>query len=151
MGERRTNEVGSSTLTFDLSGIPHFTINQGSTQPKVSGNNANAAITTPSDTGNTYSKNFITKKKLQEMVKREAKKAHKSCSSYKIPTPYPAWITSKLYPKNYTRPSFKKFNDKSDNAREDVLNFLDDLRAYTCDYKLCLREFSKHLTDKAYS
>ena len=56
-------------------------MNQSSTIPGVSGNTANAAIITPSDTGNTSSLNFITKEQLQEMFKHEAERVHRNVTA----------------------------------------------------------------------
>ena len=44
-----------------------------------------------------------------------------------------------------------KFYGKRGNAKEYVVGFLDDLGVYASDQELKMREFSKSLTDRAYS
>ena len=85
------------------------------------------------------------------MLKSEAEKASKIVAAVDFQPPYPASILSKPYPKDYTNPRFKKFDGKKGNAREHVIGFLDDLGVYASDHKLRLKEFSKSLTDRAYS
>ncbi|PON67103.1 hypothetical protein PanWU01x14_105000 [Parasponia andersonii] len=61
------------------------------------------------------------------MFKHEAERAHRSIAATEFQPPYPTWITSKPYPKDYVSPSFRKFNGKSGKAKVHVISFLDDL------------------------
>ena len=65
--------------------------------------------------------------------------------------PYPNEIQFKPYPHKYRTPTFKVYNEKMGNARGHVIQFIDDLGIYSHDNELRLREFSKSLTDRAYS
>ena len=55
------------------------------------------------------------------------------------------------YPTGYTVPKFIKFDRKQGNAKEQVVRFIETLGVHDSDHSLCLREFSKSLTKKAYS
>ncbi|KAB2600282.1 hypothetical protein D8674_010553 [Pyrus ussuriensis x Pyrus communis] len=55
------------------------------------------------------------------------------------------------YPKRYEIPNLVLFNRMNDNPKEHISCFIDALCPHADDYNLCLREFSKSLTDRAYT
>ncbi|GLU03950.1 hypothetical protein SLE2022_211190 [Rubroshorea leprosula] len=65
--------------------------------------------------------------------------------------PYPKEILSRPYPKKYESPAFLQYNGRKGSAVEHVNKFLDAMGAHTGDRDLCLHEFSKSLSDKAYT
>ncbi|EOY03309.1 H0502G05.11 protein [Theobroma cacao] len=65
--------------------------------------------------------------------------------------PYPASVAAKPYPKDYTSLMFKQFNGKTGDAREHVMKFVETLGVAGLDDDLKLKEFSKSLTEKAYT
>lgn len=65
--------------------------------------------------------------------------------------PYPASITMKPYPAGYTVPNFQKFDGQKGNIIEHIARFVDAMGPYAHSPELCLREFSKSLTDSAYN
>ncbi|XP_058202966.1 uncharacterized protein LOC131317427 [Rhododendron vialii] len=65
--------------------------------------------------------------------------------------PYPIAVASMPYPEGYTVPKFIRFDRRKGNTKEHVIHFVDSLDIHSGDRNLRLREFSKSLTDKAYS
>ncbi|KAG5523151.1 hypothetical protein RHGRI_035089 [Rhododendron griersonianum] len=65
--------------------------------------------------------------------------------------PYPIAVANMPYPEGYTVPKFIRFDGRKGNAKEHVIRFVDSLGVHSGDRNLRLREFSKSLTDKAYS
>ncbi|KAH7836714.1 hypothetical protein Vadar_004662 [Vaccinium darrowii] len=55
------------------------------------------------------------------------------------------------YPEGYTPPKFIKFDGKEGNAQEHMVCFIETLGAFSGDTNLRLREFSKSLTNRAYT
>jgi hypothetical protein len=60
------------------------------------------------------------------------------------------WL-NKPYPKTYEIPTFSLFDGRKGRALEHVSKFLDAMGPHIGDSNLCLREFSKSLTDQAYT
>ena len=65
--------------------------------------------------------------------------------------PYPAKLLSKPYPKKYKTPTFSLYYGRKGNAIEHVNKFLDSMGPFAGNGDLCLKEFSKSLTDRAYT
>ena len=65
--------------------------------------------------------------------------------------PYPIELLDKPYPKNYKTPIFVNYDGRKGNAIEHVNKFLDTVGQHAGNEELCLREFSKSLTDRAYT
>ena len=65
--------------------------------------------------------------------------------------PYNQRIAAKPYPKDYVSPKFMLFNGKKGSAKEHLLKFIETLEVYGLDDDLKLKEFSKSLTEKAYT
>lgn len=59
-------------------------------------------------------------------------------------------VTVKPYLVGLVTPQFEKFDGRSGNTREHVVHFLNSIGAHAKDADLCMIEFSKSLTDKAY-
>lgn len=57
----------------------------------------------------------------------------------------------KPYPAGYTVPNFQKFDGRKENTIEHIARFVDAMGSYAHSPELCLREFSKSLTDRAYN
>lgn len=60
-------------------------------------------------------------------------------------------MAEKDFPMEYKIPKFQKFDGHKGNTKEHVARFLDSIGKYAKDQKLYLREFSKSLTDRAYT
>ncbi|CAL8137096.1 unnamed protein product [Prunus armeniaca] len=65
--------------------------------------------------------------------------------------PYPSSLLQQPYPKGYEAPNFVLFNGRNESPKEHVNRFIDALGPHVGDYNLRLREFSKSLTDRAYT
>ena len=63
--------------------------------------------------------------------------------------PYPIELLNKPYPKNYKTPIFISYDGRKGNTIEHVSKFLYTMGQYAGNEELCLREFSKSLTDWA--
>ena len=82
------------------------------------------------------------------------KRGYKRCLDVKqkeLKSPYSNQVLSKPYPRYYVKPKLRKFDRRKGNPREHIVSYIDDLGKYADDENLRLREFSKSLTDKAYS
>ena len=65
--------------------------------------------------------------------------------------PHLAEIFCKLYLAGYEAPHFTLFDGKKGNPKEHVNRFLDAMGSHARDHDLRLKEFSKSLTDRAYT
>ena len=65
--------------------------------------------------------------------------------------PYPAKLLSKPYLEKYETPTFALYDERKGNAMEHVSKFMDSMGLFVGDRELCLREFLKSLTDRAYT
>ncbi|KAI5335484.1 hypothetical protein L3X38_025617 [Prunus dulcis] len=65
--------------------------------------------------------------------------------------PYPSSLLQQPYPKGYEAPNFILFDGREGFPKEHVNHFIDALGLHAGDYSLQLREFSKGLTDRAYT
>ena len=65
--------------------------------------------------------------------------------------PYPAELLGKPYLKKYETPIFALYDERKGNTMEHFSKFMDSMRPFARDRELCLREFSKSLTDRAYT
>ena len=65
--------------------------------------------------------------------------------------PYPVELLGKLYPEKYETPTFALYDGRKGNAMEHVSKFMDFMGPFAGDREICLREFSKPLTDRAYT
>ncbi|EOY00436.1 H0502G05.11 protein [Theobroma cacao] len=92
---------------------------------------------------------FVTLEELQKLLDQKNKSLN--FSEFDLKLPYPASVAAKPYPKDYTSPKFKQFNGKTGDAREHVMKFVETLGVAGLDDDLKLKEFSKSLTEKAYT
>ncbi|KAB2614624.1 S2-RNase [Pyrus ussuriensis x Pyrus communis] len=65
--------------------------------------------------------------------------------------PYPTSILHMPYPKGYETPNFVLFDGRKGSRKEHISHFIDALGPYASNCNLHLREFSKSLTDHAYT
>ncbi|CAL9012398.1 unnamed protein product, partial [Prunus brigantina] len=75
----------------------------------------------------------------------------KGPSFYLPQPPYPSSLLQQPYPKGYEAPNFVLFDGRKGSPKEHVNRFIDALGPHAGDYNLRLREFSKSLTDRAYT
>ncbi|KAA8514974.1 hypothetical protein F0562_018239 [Nyssa sinensis] len=66
-------------------------------------------------------------------------------------TPYPKEIALLPYLEGYTAPRFVRFDGKKGSSYEHVHRFIESLNTHASDQNICLPEFSKSLTDRAYT
>jgi hypothetical protein len=94
----------------------------------------------------------VTLAEVQALLQREkTRTTFPSLPSSDIQPPYPMAILRMPYPDGYTPPKFTKFDGKEGNAQEHVVRFIETLGAFSGDTNLRLREFSKSLTNRAYT
>ncbi|CAL2247408.1 unnamed protein product [Prunus armeniaca] len=84
------------------------------------------------------------------MLERELSRSQEDWKYIPQP-PYPASLLQQPYPKGYETPTFVLFDGRKGSPKEHVNRFLDALGPHAGDYNLRLREFSKSLTDRAYT
>ena len=92
---------------------------------------------------------FVTKEELMGFLNDKASTG--MASEVTFQSPYPWEIQAKPYPKGYHLPAFRIYNGRTRNARKHIIQFIDDLGVFSHDLELRMREFSKSLTDRAYS
>ena len=100
---------------------------------------------------NTPVHQFVTLSNLTSLLKREKGRQRKEPMQYICKPPYLAELLSKPYPEKYETPTFTLYNGKKGNAMEHVSKFMDSMGPFAGDRELCIREFSKSLTDYAYT
>ena len=96
--------------------------------------------------GNTNSQ-FVTLSDVATLIEKEREKLLKETRHFVYQPPYPLELLNKPYPKNYEIPTFSLFDGRKGSALEHVSKFLDAMGPHVGDSNLCLREFSKSLTD----
>ncbi|KAG5557328.1 hypothetical protein RHGRI_007546 [Rhododendron griersonianum] len=99
---------------------------------------------------NTANTTPVTLKQVRALIQSEKKPLAFTPNADLCP-PYPIAVASMPYPEGYTVPKFIRFDGRKGNAKEHVIRFVDSLGVHSGDRNLRLREFSKSLTDKAYS
>ena len=92
---------------------------------------------------------FVTKEDFDTYLKEIQAKSSAGVLDLKLP--YDQRIADKPYPKDYVSPKFMLFNGKRGSAKEHLLKFIETLEVYGFDDDLKLKEFSKSLTEKAYT
>ena len=107
-------------------------------------------VTTPVEaTTSAPRSSFVTKDDLDAFVKEIQNKSSMGVLDLKLP--YNQRIAIKPYPKDYVSPKFMLFNGKNGSAKEHLLKFIETLGVYGLDDDLRVKEFSKSLTEKAYT
>ncbi|KAK9951340.1 hypothetical protein M0R45_006790 [Rubus argutus] len=81
------------------------------------------------------------------------KELHRTNEDWKyVPQPpYPSSLVSLPYPKGYEAPTFILFDGRKGSPNEHISRFIDALRPHAGVHNLRLHEFSKSLTDRAYT
>nr|POE82576.1 hypothetical protein CFP56_67869 [Quercus suber] len=94
---------------------------------------------------------FVTLFDLTTLLERERLSQPKEPRHFVCRPPYPAELLSKPYPEKYETPTFTLYDRRKENAIEHVNKFLDSMGPFARNGDLCLRKFSKSLTDRAYT
>ena len=94
---------------------------------------------------------FVTLSDLTTLLERERFSQSKEPRHFVHRPPYPAELLSKPYPKKYETPTFTLYDGTKGNVIEHVNKFLDSMGPFAGNGDLYLREFSKSLTDRAYT
>ena len=100
---------------------------------------------------NTPAHQFVTLFDLTSLLERERGRQRNEPLRYVCKPPYPAKLLSKPYPEMYEIPTFALYDGRKGNAMEHVNKFMDSMGPFAGDRELCLREFSKSLTNRAYT
>ncbi|CAL8098459.1 unnamed protein product [Prunus armeniaca] len=93
---------------------------------------------------------FVTQEDVIAMLEKELSRSQEDSKYFPQPL-YPSSLLQQPYPKSYEAPSFVLFNGMKGSPKEHVNHFIDALGPHAGDYNLRLREFSKSLTDRAYT
>lgn len=94
---------------------------------------------------------YFTKTEVEAMFKKERERATTAQKALDLKPPYPEKVLEKDFSAEYKVSKFQKFDGRKGNTKEHVSRFLDSLGKYAKDPELYLREFSKSLTDRAYT
>ena len=100
---------------------------------------------------------FATLSDLTALLERERLSQPKEPRHFVRRPPYPAELLSKPYLEKYETPTFSLYDGRTlydgrkGNAIKHVNKFLDSMGPFVGNGNLCLREFSKSLTDHAYT
>ena len=96
---------------------------------------------------------FVTLSDLTDSLEMERERAcqPKEPSHFVRRPPYPAELLSKPYLEKYETPTFTIYDGGKGDAVEHVNKFLDSMGPFVGNGDLCLREFSKSLTNRAYT
>lgn len=90
---------------------------------------------------------YFTKIEIEAILKKERDRATTHPKAMDLKPPYIEKVLEKDFPADYKIPKFQNFNCRKGNTKEHASRFLDSLEKYAKDLELCLREFSKSLTD----
>ena len=85
------------------------------------------------------------------VLERERGRQRKEPRHYIRKPLYPLELLSKPYQEKYETLTFALYDGRKGNVVEHVSKFMDSMGPYAGDGELCLREFSKSLTDRAYT
>ena len=111
-----------------------------------------SAIGNPqSDEQNTPAHQFFTISDLASLLEKEKGKQQKGPIRYICKPPYPVELLGKPYLEKYETPTFALYDGRKGNAMEHVSKFMDFMGSFVRDRDICLREFSKSLTNRAYT
>ncbi|CAL9021274.1 unnamed protein product [Prunus brigantina] len=96
------------------------------------------------------SPSFVTDEDVIDMLEKKLSQSQEDWKYVPQP-PYPLSLLQQPYPNGYKTPSFVLFDGRNGSPKEHVNRFIDALGPHASDHNLCLREFSKSLTDRAYT
>ena len=94
---------------------------------------------------------FLTQADVIALLERELHMPSTEDLEYMPQPPYPMEIFRKPYPAGYEPPHFILFDGRKGNPKEHVSRFIDAMGPHAGNHDLRLREFSKSLTDRAYT
>ena len=100
---------------------------------------------------NTPAHQFVTLSDLTSLLDRERGRQRKEPLCYDRKPPYLAELLSKPYREKYETPTFALYDGRKGNTMEHVSKFMDSMGPFARDREFCLKEFSKSLTDRAYT
>lgn len=89
---------------------------------------------------------FMTRSNVDALLRREEEKALISSTRLHLKPLYAVGVAIKLYLVGYITPQVQKFDGSNGNTREHVVFF-----SSANNVVLCMREFSKPLTDQTYT
>lgn len=92
---------------------------------------------------------LLTRSEIEPILRKE--KASSSSVSTELMSSYADEVIAKSSPFGYKVPKFQKFAGQKKDLKEHVQCFLDSMGPFAHDATLCLREFFKSLTDRAYN
>ncbi|KAM5552842.1 hypothetical protein ABKV19_025189 [Rosa sericea] len=93
---------------------------------------------------------FVTQDDVVAMLEKELYRSSEDWK-YAPQPPYPSNIMHLSYPKNYETPTFTLFDGRKGSPKKHISRFIDALGPHASNHNLRLREFSKTLTDRAYT
>ncbi|CAL2265591.1 unnamed protein product [Prunus armeniaca] len=93
---------------------------------------------------------FVTHEDVIAMLEKKQSRSQEDWKYVPQP-PYSSSLLQQPYPNGYKAPSFVLFDGRNGSPKEHVNRFIDALGPHASDHNLCLREFSKSLTDRAYT
>ncbi|XP_062021382.1 uncharacterized protein LOC133737940 [Rosa rugosa] len=93
---------------------------------------------------------FVTQEDVVAILEKEFHRANEDWKYIPQP-PYPSSLTSLPYPKGYETLNFVLFDGRKGSPKEHISRFIDALGPHAGNHNLRLREFSKTLTDRAYT
>ena len=94
---------------------------------------------------------ILTQKDVLALLQQELQKSSTDDFKFIPLPPYPTELCQMPYPQGYETPCFTLFDGKKGNPKEHISRFIDSLGQHARNYDLRLREFSKSLTDRAYT
>ena len=103
------------------------------------------------ETGKNTNTGFVTFAEVESLIKEKAISFSPTIPVLDTRPPYPLKLASLPYPEGYCNIHFARYDGKRGNSKEHVARFLDNLGIYREDEALRMREFSKSLTDRAYT
>ena len=100
---------------------------------------------------NTPAHQFFTISDLASLLEKERGRPWKEPMCYIRKPPYPVELLGKPYSEKYETPTFTLYDGRKGNAMEHISKFIESMGPFAGDRELCLRVFSKSLTDRAYT
>lgn len=94
--------------------------------------------------------NFVTKAEVTGLVRQQKENVSSVATCLSLKPPYHSSIAMKAYPTGYTVPNFQRFDDRKGNPIGYVSRFIDVIGPFAHNSELCLKEFSKSLTNRVY-
>ncbi|KAK9911759.1 hypothetical protein M0R45_035650 [Rubus argutus] len=93
---------------------------------------------------------FVTQEDVVAMLEKELRRTNEDWKYLPQPS-YSTNLINRPYPTGYETPNFILFDGRKGSPREHISRFIDALGPHASDHNLRLREFSKTLTDRAYT